>query len=345
MDRCSALLIIGLKIQKTGLPVPRPDSTAQCPVCHSPHSTKSFDAVEPGFSVWSCESCGLRRTSPAVPASEIARYYPQTYYGKENVRFNALFEKMTRYFQARRAAVIDKRVARGPVLDVGCGRGFLLKFLAEQGYDPYGIELSEHAAWHAQHRLGLNVVTQSLGEDAFPGLRFNAMVFWHSLEHFAAPAEAIAFTRHALKPGGLLAVAVPNSDSLQARVFGRHWFHLDVPRHYFHFGTRSLQTLLEKNGFRVVKTAHFSLEQNPFGWVQSFYNGLGFSHNLLYELLKSESARTKRAAELPIQTLLIFITLPVVLLLGFAMTILETMLRRGGTIELYAVRDQGSDLP
>jgi 2-polyprenyl-3-methyl-5-hydroxy-6-metoxy-1,4-benzoquinol methylase len=281
----------------------------------------------------------MRWTAPAPSKSEIRNYYLQTYYGNENVRFNFFFEKMTHYFQARRASVLKRRATRGPILDVGCGRGFLLKYLGEQGYQPYGIERSDNAAWHARNRLGLNVITTGLVEGGFSGERFNVLVFWHSLEHLDSPFQAIARARELLKPNGIMAIAVPNSESLQARIFGRHWFHLDIPRHYFHFGTRSLTTLLQQHGFRVVKVDHFCLEQNPFGWIQSIYNAAGFSNNLLYELLKSKSTRTKRASEWPVQTLVILATLPVVVLLSLVMTVVEACLRCGGTIEVYSTTE------
>jgi hypothetical protein len=34
-----------------------------------------------------------------------------------------------------------------------------------------------------------------------------------------------------LKPGAGLLVGVPNLASLQARIGGQYWYHLDVPRH------------------------------------------------------------------------------------------------------------------
>lgn len=311
----------------------------RCVVCGYSGAGESFAAAEPGFAVWTCPDCGLGRTLPAPSAAEIAKWYPESYYGKENVRFNPVFESLTRLFQRRRAAVIFNRVPRGPVLDVGCGRGWLLYFLREAGYEPHGLEFSDTAAWHARNRLGLEVLTCDFLEGPHQRDRFNAVVFWHVLEHLPKPSETLARTRELLRPGGLVAVAVPNYESLQARLFGRHWFHLDVPRHYFHLGPRTLEALLTRHGFRIVQADHFCFEQNPFGWLQSFYNLFGFSHNLLYTLLKSSSARTTRALEHPVQTLLILALLPALLPLSFGLTLLEAALRRGGTIEVYALKE------
>ncbi len=314
----------------------------RCEACGGERVSKAFDADEPGFCVARCRDCGLGRTCPDVPDSDILAYYPQTYYGRGNVRFNRLFEAMTRLFQRRRARVLVRLVAPGPVLDVGCGRGFLLKYLQGLGYEPHGVELSDLAAAHARQRLGLDVQTDDFLQSRHEAGRLRAVVFWHTLEHFRRPQAALARARELLAPGGFVAVAVPNSESLQARLFGRHWFHLDVPRHYFHFGTRSLRSLLEAEGFRVVKLDHFCFEQNPYGWLQSFYNALGFTPNLLYALLKNESARTMRLRRHPVQLALTALLLPVLLPASLALTLLEATLRAGGTIEAYAVKAGGA---
>jgi 2-polyprenyl-3-methyl-5-hydroxy-6-metoxy-1,4-benzoquinol methylase len=311
----------------------------RCVICGGGADATAFAAMEPGFSVLNCPDCGLGRTWPSLPGDKIGAYYPQEYYGKENVRFNPLFEAMTRVFQSRRAKVLHNRVPRGPILDVGCGRGHLLNYLRSLGYEPHGLELSEHAAWHARHKLKLDVTTDDFLIAPHQKERFNAVVFWHTLEHFSQPVECIARAAELLKPGGLIAVAVPNYDSLQARFFGRYWFHLDVPRHYWHFGTKSLEALLARHRFRVVQVDHFCFEQNPYGWLQSFFNMLGFSPNLLYSMLKDRSARTLRIRKHPVQALLIVALLPWLLALSLVMTLVEAALRRGGTIEVYALKE------
>ena len=66
---------------------------------------------------------------------------------------------------------------------------------------------------------------------------------------------------------------------------GRQWFHLDIPRHYVHFSMRGLTDALRRRGFRIAAVGHFSLEQNPYGWIQSLLNQV-FEHDLLYSILK-----------------------------------------------------------
>lgn len=311
----------------------------RCPACGHGAPETAYPTVEPGREILRCPDCGLGRTWPPVPPEEIGAYYPERYYGRGNVRFNPIFESLVRWFRRRRAAVLHNRVPHGPVLDVGCGRGLMLAYLRDLGYEPHGVELSETAARHAREVMGLSVTTEDFVRAPHERGRYNATIFWHSLEHFSNPVAAIARAHESLKDGGVLCVAVPNYDSWQARLFGKHWFHLDAPRHYFHFGARSLEAVLARHRFRVVQLDHFSFEQNPFGILQSAYNALGFRHNLLYELLKDPSARSVRWTDHPLQTLAVAALLPILLPAALAACVAEAALRSGGTIEVYAFKE------
>lgn len=311
----------------------------RCPACGHGAPETATPTVEPGFEILRCPDCGLGRTWPAVASDAIGGWYPEQYYGKGNVRFNPFFERLVRWFRRRRAAVLHNRVPRGPVLDVGCGRGFLLHFLSELGYEPHGVEFSDVAAWHARNALHLPVAVEDFPSSPREKERYNAIIFWHSLEHFANPVGAIARASEALKTGGVLAIAVPNYGSWQARAFGRSWFHLDAPRHYYHFTERALEAILARHRFRIVQLDHFSFEQNPYGILQSLYNALGFRFNLLYTLLKDRSARLDEILQRPFQAAAIVLLLPVFLPLALLLAPLEAALRSGGTIELYAFKE------
>lgn len=312
---------------------------AVCPRgCHSAPEWELF-ANEKGFRVFRCHHCGLGWTDPALDDTEIGDYYPPSWYGKNNVRFNPVFETLVKLFRFRRSRVIRNRSKIGKVLDVGCGRGIILGELKQKGYEPYGVEISEHAAWHARNKVGAEVHIGNLEEAPFPEGAFETVIFWHSLEHFREPFKALDKAKRLLKQGGLLVIAVPNSDSVQAKLAGSNWFHLDIPRHYFHFGLESLRGALKDRNFRIVQADHFSFEQNPYGWIQSLYNALGFRFNFLYNWLKTRSSRATPLRTHPFQSIGIFLLLPLFLPLALFLTIMEAAAERGGTIELYAKKE------
>jgi len=301
-------------------------------------AAKGIPEGEPGFSLRRCPGCGLGWTSPVLADSEIGAWYPQQYYGEENQRFHWSLELLVRLFRYRRARVIRRRTQPGKVLDVGCGRGKILDYLRSLGYEVQGVELSDHAARHARERVGIDVHVGQVAEAPFADGTFAAVIFWHTLEHFREPFRALDRARDLLEPGGLIAVAVPNSESLQAKLTGADWFHLDIPRHYHHFGLASLERALSHRGFEVVQVDHFSLEQNPYGWIQSLLNRMGFRFNLLYDWLKDRSSRTVQRRRYLAQAALMLPLAALLVPLSLALTLLETALKRGGTIEVYAVK-------
>lgn len=315
-----------------------PGAAPACRLCGG--EMRSFLDVDERFSLARCEACSLVSTRPELPEEEIAAFYPPEYYGRRNRRFNVVFERLIVVFRERRARLIARRARRGRVLDVGCGRGVLPAQLRRRGWDAHGLELSETSATHAREVLGVPVFVGPIEESPFEDGSFEAVVFWHVLEHLRDPRSALGRARRLLAPGGLLVVAVPNFESLQARVGGRGWFHLDVPRHYHHFGRGVLARLLDEEGFDVEDVSHFALEQNPFGWIQSLLNRLGFRQNLLYEALKRDSARdvAHPVRSAPVSFALTLLALVAVLPLSGLLFTAELLLRRGGTVEVWARR-------
>ncbi|MFQ5730884.1 MAG: class I SAM-dependent methyltransferase, partial [Planctomycetaceae bacterium] len=165
-------------------------------------------------------------------------------------------------------------------------RGDALTAAVESGFETHGFEISRTAAEGLDPRVHLTIAG-GLRDAAYPSDHFDLVILWHVLEHLPDPQDTLEEVRRILTPGGRLALAVPNFSSLQARLFGPAWFHLDLPRHLYHFPAGALQRLSIECGFHVERVDHLSLRQNPFGWVQSALNAiLPARRNELYSLLK-----------------------------------------------------------
>ena len=141
----------------------------------------------------------------------------------------------------------------GNVLEVGCGRGDLMMFLGELGWNVLGIELDRRAAEIARNR-GLNVREGVLEDQALSGGSFDAIVMSHVIEHLFDPQRTIGDCWRLLKPGGRLVLLTPNTGSLGHRLFGRDWMHLDPPRHLHLFNADTLSRLAREAGFARVRS-------------------------------------------------------------------------------------------
>jgi SAM-dependent methyltransferase len=81
----------------------------------------------------------------------------------------------------------------------------------------------------------------------------DAIVMEGVLAHVHWPHPLIEQAARALRPGGLLAVCVPNLDSWGFRSFGMKWFPLDVPRRLLHFTPGTLKQLVSSHGLEVTE--------------------------------------------------------------------------------------------
>lgn len=212
--------------------------------------------------------------------------------------------------------------------------------MKKNGWKVAGTEYDQNTAESIGKSLDINIKTGNPKEWGFPSESFDVVTMNHVLEHMPAPEIAIEECSRLLDKGGLLVVAVPNFTSLQSS-WGKHlWFHLDIPHHLYHFSEEGLTSLLEKYKLNVLKIRRFDLEYNPFGWLQTLLNLTGIRKNFLYNILKYTYSKNSLSSNTSRRDLVGTIALlPLYLPLSLVLSLYESfMLKRGGTIEIYAIK-------
>jgi SAM-dependent methyltransferase len=238
------------------------------------HGRDRLTGAPGSFEVLGCAECGLAFTKPRIGPDEFATYYPESYSAyvpRARMRRRSIGERLdelhlealVRFGPYRRVW----RMGPGRILDVGCGTGDLAAVFARRGWQACGIEPSTQAARFARD-AGVDVVNGTLEDAPWADGSFDAIVFNHSLEHIDDPADAVARAARLLRPGGLLAIAVPNFGSWHRRAFGSAWFQLDLPRHLQHFDRDSLASLLRRGGLQPVAASAASMRPSPLGSIQ-----------------------------------------------------------------------------
>jgi SAM-dependent methyltransferase len=293
------------------------------------------------WGVRECPRCGRRALDPRPTSDGLAAWYGPEYFGAGSGKFIGGIEAVVDWFREGRARDAATWIARQTpaggapwrVLDVGCGNGGFLAALARRGFECHGTEYSAETARRAAANPGLHLHFGSLTDASFPAGSFDLVSVWHVLEHLADPDAMLRRAALWLRPGGALMLAVPNIDSWQARLFRGAWFHLDPPRHLFHFGPASIGRMLEAGGFRIVRMRHLSWEQNLYGVLQSGLNALGFRRDDFYDALKGNRRLGAATRDYVEAALLALGFLPALLF-----TAAEAAARSGGTLECVAVK-------
>lgn len=308
-----------------------------CPACGGPLAPwRSAAAAEPPWTPMALLRCG--RCAGAVTADpspegasgggahETGAYAPTT------PRGSGLAAPLLRHFDRARLRRLGPRPREGAVLlDVGAGRGRFVVTARATGWDARGLEPSARGVDAAAAVYGVTLRRAGIEDAEIAPGSVDAITLWHVLEHLDDPAAALRRVHGWLKPGGVLLVGVPNLASLQARLGGSRWYHLDLPRHRVHLTPAGLATLLADAGFAPGRAQHVALEHNPFGMWVSLVSHATDVPSWLYQALKRNAPLRSRDALVTVAALPLA---PPAALLELA----AGLVRRGGTIAVLSRR-------
>ena len=141
--------------------------------------------------------------------------------------------------------------------------GRFLKEARDYGWLADGLDLSPRMVDQLR-RGGFEMFLGTLPHPEIAAASYDAITMWHSLEHVPQPLTVLRAAASALRPGGVLAISVPNFASWSCRQFGSDWFGLALPRHLTHFVPWTLFQMVEAAGFRVSSISQVGRD----GWIR-----------------------------------------------------------------------------
>jgi len=172
---------------------------------------------------------------------------------QDTEKSNSTLNKILDYFYSPRDTYVLRNANKfDSILDIGCGNGSFLKTVRNTFKVLYGSEYNKLALNKAKKDLNnFHTVSEDLKDFE---ILVDVISMWHVLEHIPNPIEFLKKIKNLMKANSVLILEVPNSYSLNFRIFTRNYKWISVPEHVFFYNEKSLITLLNYSGFEIVRT-------------------------------------------------------------------------------------------
>ena len=231
-----------------------------------PQVSEQAKVVTPGWKemrVVKCTQCGFYYTDPMPfwESKDLQTLYDVEYFGHESTWWHHV---RTEVDPRRRLDAIEKERKNSTprLLDIGCGRGYVVEHALKRGWDVWGLEPSEIWAEQTSARLGVKVWINRVEEADVPAESCDIVFSDSVIEHLPEPIVMMKLAWRVLKPGGIAYLVTPNAEAL-VNHFRSALFRLAgssrapyieplvSPYHVVGFTPRSLSVLAERAGFEV----------------------------------------------------------------------------------------------
>ncbi|WP_210772233.1 HAD-IIIA family hydrolase [Pseudodesulfovibrio sp. zrk46] len=256
------------------------DEDMACPLCGD--ENKSLFMEYKTYRLLSCAHCGL--TYPNLDCEEaedaINEWYTSESAAKDatldtfDYRKHKLFVDRVQYFKR----LIPNFGEEGyRVLDFGCGEGMFLSVLDMMGIANKGLDASadRHAYGEGE---GFNIANTPVEEE--PDNHYDMVALFDVLEHINKPAPLFEQFHRIMKPGGHMAIYIPNIHSVGWKMLGNRHHCLHPFFHNAFHSEQSLAYLASETGFRITKLDYYGLDVIDYLGFKSHEDGYDYNRKL-----------------------------------------------------------------
>lgn len=148
---------------------------------------------------------------------------------------------------------------KGELLEIGSGTGEFVHAAGNGGWRAVGIEPSQMSRAYAKYKYGVDLVNDGWvnnpdddSAETPDTPRYDAVVFWHVLEHISNPITFLKDVRKLLKAHGKIYFSIPNSHSLINEIHGPQSPLFSEPDHLYHYTASHVHELLSRAGYNII---------------------------------------------------------------------------------------------
>ncbi len=259
----------------------------ESPIAKAKNTHGSYCISDEEFNLVKCKKCGLVYVNPRPIEEEIHSYYSDNYYlSKGSIKSKIEKFILRPYYMSLKRAHIKQFKKKGKILDIGCGGGDFINLLPKNNWEVYGIEPNQTGFNLSSdgNNKKMNIYDKKLLSCKFPDNYFDVITMWHVFEHIHKPNKELQEIKRVLKDDAIFILAVPNIKSFGFKICKEHWFHLDAPRHLYHYDSATIRKILDNNKFEVVKIV-FSLTEYPLDLYHSIMNSMNINKYKFFKIL------------------------------------------------------------
>ncbi|MFH0749479.1 MAG: class I SAM-dependent methyltransferase [Candidatus Gottesmanbacteria bacterium] len=211
-----------------------------------------------GYRLYRCPACKLTVTEFTKQyTSFVKQFYSKGYFtGDPRCSAFSGYEKdklcVTRNLQQVLQRVKKYVPNDAKILDAGCAMGFMVELARLQGYNAYGFDPSSYALSRATSAIKQYLSKATIETASYPKNSFDAITLTDIIEHTQDPVRSMNSLRQFLKCDGYIVIATGDTQSLAAKLLGKHWTFYIPPQHLVFLSKDNLTTMLRAAGFTPV---------------------------------------------------------------------------------------------